>query len=101
MEWIIAAVVIFIIYKVIVKDGNLDFWKLVQSSEEDQSFAYHLFTSHSAWYVCNNDKPADIENWDGPFKFPTLDGQVLTIYGKVGEYEKTQEEFVLLSKMRK
>jgi len=98
MEWIIPVVVIFFIYKVIVKDGNLEFWKLVQSCEEDQSLAYDMFTSHSAWYVCNNDKPADIENWDGPFKFPAPNGELLTIYGKVGEYEKTQKEFVKRNK---
>ena len=33
MEWIIAAVVFYIIYKVMVKDRNLEFWKLAQATE--------------------------------------------------------------------
>ena len=103
MEWvIIGAVVFFIIYKVIVKDGNLEFWKLAQATEQNQKNAYHLFTSNPAWYVFHKNsgtkKPADSKNWDGPFKFRAPDGRLLTMYGKVGEYEKTQEEFLKKNK---
>ncbi|MDP6426338.1 MAG: hypothetical protein QF443_05055 [Dehalococcoidia bacterium] len=99
MEWLIGAVVFFIIYyKFLVKRGSLEFWKLIQATEQNRNSAYHLFTSSSAWHVSDNNSsvkaPADIKNWMGPFRFRAPDGRLLTMYGKVGEYEKTIEEFM-------
>ena len=103
MEWVIGAVAFFILYyRFMVKHGSLEFWKLAQATEQNQKNAYHLFTSSSAWHVSDNNsgtkKPADSKNWDGPFKFRAPDGRLLTMYGKVGEYEKTQEEFLKKNK---
>jgi flagellar biosynthesis/type III secretory pathway protein FliH len=97
MEWAIAGIAVILLIRWILKErGNLEFWKL---ANKEQHRAYHLFSSNSAWMIVNNDPSSNVprwsnKKWDGPFKFRSPDGSLMTIYGKVGAYESTQEEFM-------
>ena len=94
MEWLIGiGLVIYAYYKIIVKAGNLNAWKLIKAYKDS---AFQLFISNPARHVCktNSDKTIDMKNWDSPFWIWTPDGRNVKVYGKIGEYEKTLDEFI-------
>jgi len=78
----------------IMKSGNSRFWKLVRKYPLK---AYKFFKENDCWYVIhpdeNSNKPAE-GNWTGPFftNIPNI-GRI-KIYGKAGQFETKQEEFI-------
>ena len=100
MQWVLLVIILIVAYYfVILKPGRLDFWK-VASKHPDAVF--EMFQQHDCWHVFV-DKPEDgykselaDGEWDGPFKLaiPSLGSRLVTVYGKVPEYEKTQQEFM-------
>ncbi|MDR0872212.1 MAG: hypothetical protein LBN27_01925 [Prevotellaceae bacterium] len=92
MIWILLVVAVIVLLIIISKLGNNKFWQLAQKHPEK---AYELFSDSDCWCIVyphqNKTKPSG--NWDGPFYF-FVKNTKLTIYGKVGEYEKQQNEFI-------
>ena len=100
MEWIIAiAVVGFLYYRfVLVKSGNLKFWKVAQAHPEE---AYAFFKRNPCFVVFDSEPPGGYRaslpsgEWDGPFKLPVpSQNRVITIYGRSPEYQAAQENFI-------
>ncbi len=108
MGWVIVAIALVIIvavalvvayYFFILRPGRFDFWKLASKHPD---LAYDLFQQSEYWHVFVDKPPGGFKaslppgEWDGPFKLaiPQLDWKVVTIYGKVPEYEKTQQVFI-------
>lgn len=103
MEFIIGIMIMFfIIYKLFVKDGNIDFWKFIS---RDPETAYTFFCKNDCFKVFE-DVPVEgfkarlpDGEWDGPFKiFLPSKNKTITIYGLVPRYKIEQEKFI--SKMR-
>ncbi len=108
MGWVIVAIALVIIvavalvvayYFFILRPGRFDFWELASKHPD---LAYDLFQQSECWHVFLDKPPGGFKaslppgEWDGPFKLaiPQLDWKVVTIYGKVSEYEKTQQAFI-------
>jgi len=100
MKWLIFIVVAgFLYYRfVLVKSGNLKFWKFAKAHPEE---AYSFFISNDA-FVAFEDKPTDgykanlpSGEWDGPFKLhvPSVN-KFVTIYGRPPEYQNEQKNFM-------
>lgn len=100
MQWIILLIILAILYYfIILKPGRLDFWKLA-AKHPDRAFDF--FQQHDCWKVfvdkpengCKNALPPG--EWDGPFKLaiPKFGGKVITIFGKIPEYEQAQRQFL-------
>lgn len=90
----IILVFIVIIFYILRKHGHSKFWKMTREHPE---LAYKLFSESSSWYIDNGTgKPTD-GNWSGPFYFnlPNLN-RLIKIYGKVGEYQKSQDEMLVI-----
>jgi len=100
MKWLIGiAIVGFLFYRfVLVKSGNLKFWKVANSHPED---AYVFFKHNDCFVVFDSDPPGGCRanllsgEWDGPFRLqvPSKD-RVVTIYGRVPEYQSAQDNFI-------
>ena len=92
---------IIVAFAYLTAKGNVEFWELLV---KHQAEGYLFLKSSEAWFIVEESE--DKKNmstafkWDGPFihYFPLL-GKRVKLYGKVGEYEKSQEEFV--SSMKK
>ena len=100
MEWLVVAVIVgFLYYRfVLVKGGNLKFWKLANAHPEE---AYSFFSANDCFVVFESEPPGGYRasllagEWDGPFKLSVPSkGRVVTIYGRVPEYENAQENFI-------
>ena len=100
MEWIVVAIVVGFLYYhfVLVKGGNLKFWKVVNAHPEE---AYSFFKANDCFVVFESEPPGGYRaslpagEWDGPFKLPVPSkGQVVTVYGHVPEYQNAQENFI-------
>jgi hypothetical protein len=100
MEWIIGiAVVAYLYYRfVLVKSGNLKFWKVAQANPEE---AYAFFKHNSCFVIFEREPPGGYKanlpsgEWVGPFKFPVpSQDRVLTIYGHYPEYQIAQNNFL-------
>lgn len=100
MKWIaIIGVLAFLFYRIVmVKEGNLSFWKVANSNPDEA----YLFFEASAHFTVFIDKPSggyrnalSDGDWDGPFKMyvPSI-GKSVTIYGQAPMYEAEQEEFL-------
>ena len=100
MKWFVIIIIAgFLFYRsVIVKSGNLKFWKL---AKEHPDRAYAFFEDNDA-FVVFIDKPeggykSNLSHgeWDGPFKLhvPSIN-QFITIYGRVPEYKTAQQNFM-------
>lgn len=100
MKWLIIIVVAgFLYYRfVLVKGGNLKFWKFAKAHPEE---AYSFFMGNDAFVVFEG-KPTDgyksnlpSGEWDGPFKLhvPSIN-KFVTIYGRPPEYQTAQENFM-------
>ncbi len=83
---------------VLVKGGNLKFWKVVNAHPEK---AYSFFKANDCFVVFESEPPGGYRaslpagEWDGPFKLPVPSkGRVVTIYGRVPEYQNAQENFI-------
>jgi|LQYC01.1.fsa_nt_gi hypothetical protein len=100
MEWLIGIVIVgFLYYRfVIVKGGNLKFWKIVNGHPEE---AYYFFKGNDCFMVFDSEPPGGYRanlppgEWDGPFKLPVPSkNSVVTIYGRSPEYQTAQEDFI-------
>lgn len=100
MKWImgIAIVGFLFYYSVIVKYGNLKFWKVANDHPEE---AYVFFDQNTCFIIYNSEPSGDYKAnlppgvWHGPFKFPVpSQSRVVIIYGRSHEYQTAQEIFV-------
>lgn len=95
MEFFITIlVVVIIVYFVVFKKGNYAFWRKAQRQPD---MAYHYFLENECWRVeddvHDHEQPSRANGrWHGPFKLivPSI-GRTVTIYGKVGLYESSQD----------
>ena len=101
MEWIVFIVIAGYLYYrfVIVKSGNIKFWKVANSYPEE---AYAFFQGNNCFVVFDGEPPGGYRanlpegEWDGPFKLPVPSkGIVVTIYGRAPEYQNAQENFIM------
>ena len=98
MTWFfLAATFAFVAYVVVIRNGNLRFWRLAAKFPDD---AFVFFTSRECFYVdsggaTTKGNPERPGKWDGPFWFdyPPLGGP-LRIYGRAPDYLTAQQEFV-------
>ena len=100
MTWLIGIAVVALLYYyfVIVKGGNLQFWK-VASVHSDEAYAF--FKQTPCFAVFESEPPGGYRanlpsgQWDGPFKLPVpSQGRVVTIYGRSPDYQAAQEAFI-------
>jgi len=100
MQWIILIVVLVMLYYfVILRPGRLDFWKLA-AKQPDRAFEF--FQQRDCWKVFIDRLEGGYKDalppgeWDGPFRLtvPQLGGKIITIYGRIPEYETAQQEFI-------
>ena len=100
MEWIVLiAIAGYLYYRfVIVKSGNLNFWKVVNRHPEK---AYAFFQSNNSFVVFNGEPSGGYranlpeDEWDGPFRlYVPSQGRFVIIYGQVPEYQIAQEHFI-------
>lgn len=97
MKWILLTVIaIVIFFYFLTKSGNNKFWKLVNKYPTQ---AYDFFVNNDCWFIIhpgeNKMKPSS-EDWTGPFFIIVPGIGKLKIYGKFGEFEQKQEEFIKL-----
>ena len=74
--------------------GNPRFWNKVRKNPD---LAVKLFLNNKSWIVNPPENfHIDPKEWVGPFRLavPALDGQVVKIYGKAGEYEESERELI-------
>jgi hypothetical protein len=80
--------------------GNVEFWELLSAHPDE---GYSFIKNSNAWFVVEKSEDTEYMSkdfeWDGPFMHyvPSLRKRI-KLYGKVGEYEKSQEEFVMRMK---
>jgi hypothetical protein len=100
LKWLIGIAIVGFLYYyfVLVKSGNLKFWKAANSHLEE---AYVFFKQNPCFVIFDSEPPdgymANLPagKWDGPFKFPVpAENKVVTIYGRSPEYLTAQENFV-------
>ena len=100
---LILAVAVFLYWYFIFRKGSFSFWKIVASNPDK---AYEYFISKECWKVLTgelnenaNDK-IDSSDWSGPYSLivPKLGNRMIIIYGKVGYFEDSQDEFINLIK---
>ncbi len=84
---IILAVLFY--YFVIVRDGNLSFWK---KASKKPNFVYEQLLKDDAWIIADGETKIDKEKYAGPFLLyvPSIDG-IVKFYGEVGKYEDSQK----------
>ena len=103
---LILAVAVFLYWYFIFRKGSFSFWKIVALNPDK---AYEYFISNSCWKVLtgeqyeNDDVKIDSSDWSGPYSLivPKLGNRMIKIYGKVGYFEKSQEELINLLKNNK
>jgi hypothetical protein len=100
MEWLIGIILIgFLYYRfVLVKGGNLKFWKIVNANPDK---AYSFFMSKNCFVVFDSEPPGGYRanlppgDWDGPFKLAVpSQNRVVTIFGRLPDYQAAQENFI-------
>ena len=86
---LIAILVVFLLI-IIIKFGNLSFWKIAQ---KDPEFVYKQLKNNDAWIIDDGSVVVDKKQYDGPFFLPIPSMNViLKIYGKIGKYEESQNK---------
>jgi hypothetical protein len=100
MEWLIGiAIVGFLYYRfVIVKGGNIKFWKVAHANSEE---TYAFFKSNPAFVVFDTEPAGGYRanlpsgEWDGPFKLPVeSQKRVIVIYGRSPDYQVAQDKYI-------
>ena len=101
---LILAVGVFLYWYFIFRKGSFSFWKIVALNPDQ---AYEYFISKSCWKVLigepNDNDKIDSSIWSGPYSLivPRLGNRMIKIYGKVGYFEDSQDEFIKLVKNNK
>lgn len=94
MYWILIIGAVFLVIVILVKLGNNEFW---QTANKNPLIAYSFFLTNDCWFVINpledKSKPTDGE-WLGPFFLLVPHVGRVKIYGKKGEIEQKQKEFL-------
>jgi hypothetical protein len=109
MKTIIFAIVIaaFLYWYLISRPGKLHFWR---AASKYPDAAYDFFLSKKCFKVFEGHLPKNYkdnlpsENWVGPFRLyvPKIGNRIVYVFGKVGEYEQSQDDFLqLLQNSRK
>lgn len=86
---IITIVILGILYYIVIlRNGNLPFWK---KAAKNPDFVYEQFKQDNAWVIDDGSERIDKTGLDGPFLLyvPKI-GKTIKFYGKVGEYEESQ-----------
>jgi hypothetical protein len=100
MKWLIIIGIASVFLYFILKKGNDKFWKYVNNNPFK---AYEFFMNDDCWLVIHpneyKSKPKD-GGWSGPFFVPVPGIGRLKIYGKEGEFEKRQQEFIEMIESR-
>lgn len=84
-------------YSRLMSRGKLDFWQLCAREPE---LAYRFFKGSSAWHVFERELPANHRElvpsgeWTGAFRLMVPGIGPIWVFGKDGEYEEDQDEFV-------
>jgi len=86
----IIVVLAVLYYVVILRNGNLSFWK---KAARNPDFVYEQFSQDDAWVIDDGTSQIDKTELDGPFLLyvPSV-GKTIKFYGKVGEYEDSQKK---------
>jgi hypothetical protein len=72
-------------------NGSYKFWRLVGKYPD---LAIDFFEAHNYCWYCSPTKDKSLSHeWVGPFTFYYIGVKIL-VYGKAGEFEKTQKEFI-------
>ncbi len=76
-------------YFVMVKKGNLSFWK---KAAKNPDFVYEQLIEDSAWIIDDETTKIDKGKFDGPFFLyvPSM-GKTIKFYGEIGKYEDSQK----------
>ena len=100
MEWLIGIAIVGFLYChfVLIKSGNLKFWKVANVHPEE---AYAFFKRNDCFVVFDSEPPSGYRanlpsgDWDGPFKLPVpSQNRVVTIYGRSPDYQTAQDNFM-------
>ncbi len=100
MQWVLLVVALVVVYYfVILRPGRLDFWKVARKCPGD---VFEMFQRQDCWHVFFEKPQSGYKSelppgeWDGPFMLavPQLQGKRITVYGKLPEYQKAQQEFM-------
>lgn len=89
---------ILVVEAIVAIEGNVRFWNLLTQYPDE---GYLFLKKSSSWYLIENKNdlehlPKDFK-WHGPYPhYVPMLGRRIKLYGKVGEYEKSQKEFVKL-----
>lgn len=86
---IITIVVIGVLYYVVIlRNGNLSFWK---KAAKNPDFVYEQLSQDDAWVIDDGTSQIDKTGLDGPFLLyiPGI-GKTIKFYGKIDQYEKSQ-----------
>ncbi len=98
IKWIVGLIIIVYLIRRFWAFGRIDFWKVAHKNGD---LAYDFFKENDCWIVFE-ERPIEgyreelpPGEWDGPFihVVPKLNRRV-RLYGKVGEYEKSEDEFL-------
>lgn len=75
-------------YVVILRSGNLSFWK---KAAKNPDFVYEQFLQDDAWVVEDVGRAIDKTGLDGPFLLyvPSIE-KTVKFYGRIGKYEQSQ-----------
>jgi len=84
----IAIILGVLYYVVILRNGNLSFWK---KAAKNSDFIYEQFLHDDAWVIDDGSRGIDKTGLDGPFLLyvPKI-GKTIKFYGRVGAYEEIQ-----------
>ena len=87
---IVIAILGALYYFVILRNGNLSFWK---KAAKNPDFVYEQFLQDDSWVIDDGSRKLDKTELDGPFLLyvPKI-GKTIRFYGKVGAYEKSQDK---------
>ncbi len=100
MKWVvIIGVILYLYYRfVMVKAGNLQFWKIANSNPDE---AYMFFMASENFFIFEENlgggyrKNLPPGEWDGPFKLFVPSKRIsVTIFGRVPDYEVEQDKFM-------
>ena len=92
MYFIVSVIILGVLYYyfVIVKNGNLAFWK---KAAKNPDFVYKQLSEDDSWLVDDGGTKIDKGIYDGPFLLyvPSI-GKTIKFYGKIGKYEDSQKQ---------
>jgi len=87
--------------KFIVGSGRFDFWRLVAKFPIE---AYYFFKQNPSWHIVEGHLPEDYkklfpkDKWVGPYHLIVPEIGKIYIFGKGGDYEVSEKDFLALIK---